>query len=1449
MKKVYSLIFAISLLCTGINANSVYSASDIEITKGSEVNIVSGQNSFVDVAENKAITNVGSNTYLVDLGRPYDIETIDLYGASGASVTVSNDPDFGASLAEKTEIINVAKDKRIYSTRFGAGGYLSHVSMKANDGDENTSYISTPLYHTDDDSLIVDLEKEYKIEYITLNADNRRPKTVYVSKDASFSNPVKLSSFLGRYYMPNAYKNEKYRYAKAYFGSGSKGEQKDFYVYEFQVFSYEVTQKAAPSMTNNCVYENGVYKPTDDSQHFRYLKVSGADVNKISAFVKSENAGSKNLSETAKISAHSTAIVWGDYPLENAIDNNPYTNCALNCSAAYVQLDFGRAKSIETVELRLRNDMLSDREEIEILASNDPNFGEYFVIAKQDNNEKIGINASFVRVNKNTLEGFRYLRVYEGKSKSFLIIADINVYGSDDVACTDLIKGAVATTDVNKNTAYRMTDGDAKSKWSGQSVMFDLGRCFDIDGLSLQGKGKCKVSIWCDKNNISETEVQLEADEIVYIENDGHGRYISIEATEGAIDIYEVKSIIPKKDADCQLAEVDYYEDGEWMVYDLGSTRIIDHIEPCYKVAYVSATNDFANEVQVSGHTEDIISGRYLRVLRTDGAVDIYTYQAPILNNKTGVAEYNTYQYLQNPFDSAIVAKYDTVGRLLEVKIDDTKNGAVNTDDAKNSNSKLMVWESVESAKPAMPSVDIEEYTPKSVYKELYVSKNGSDANDGSQNYPFATIERAQEEVRTLTEAMTGDIIVYVGEGRYNLEAPLEFTENDGGRGEYDVIYKGIGQNKPVISGGKPISGFVDDGNGIWQVYLPEFETVYELEVNGQSATLAHTENSVTADSFYAKDLGNTYDGIAFDASIVPVFSNPSEVFVHTVRSWMDVFLRAENIYQEGNLTKVDMLQPYFNMACDDDIMNSLHITTDLQYEFENAYELMDKPGEFYFDKNTKILYYIPRENENISSVYAEVPMLDTLVSVHGDGVESHIENLVFDGFQFRNSTDSMRYRFGFITAQAQTTKFGSYENCFVSGAIQLDYATNVTIENCDITATTKTAISLGEGVVDSSIQNNSICNVGEGAIAVGRPWHFNIDKAAESKKYPDCYGRKPAWASSGKAYHIFSNKTNDILTDILWSEWKSDQSDIIKGIKPWVILDLLKPYTIQSVELRFLSEQSKFEVLASNDVDFKTYVSLGKRTKPISSYNSGGRAGEKFRYIKIQKTVCEPFSIAAVAVRTPDEPFRSQVEELCVGNKIENNYIENTALLSRAAPAITCYHVIGTKINHNSIINSNYTGISLGWGWAFYPDSTSCRNNHVSGNYIHNFNMTASDGGGIYAMGPQTGTVIEQNYILQEEEPEQSYTNVGIYADMGLKYVTVRENVIDMSEKDVSNRHAIAFFYETNEDCYAHTNYGTYTTIYDGGVNSRIERLQKYDASNPLFEVQSIIDSSGSGK
>ncbi len=59
---------------------------------------------------------------------------------------------------------------------------------------------------------------------------------------------------------------------------------------------------------------------------------------------------------------------------------------------------------------------------------------------------------------------------------------------------------------------------------------------------------------------------------------------------------------------------------------------------------------------------------------------------------------------------------------------------------------------------------------------------------------------------------------------------------------------------------------------------------------------------------------------------------------------------------------------------------------------------------------------------------------------------------------------------------------------------------------------------------------------------------------------------------------------------------------------------------------------------------------------------------------------------------------------------------------------------------------NLTYGGISVGWGWSRHAcgNCTNAANNTIYANDVHGYKRVLNDGGGIYMLGPQNGSLIE---------------------------------------------------------------------------------------------------------
>lgn len=96
--------------------------------------------------------------------------------------------------------------------------------------------------------------------------------------------------------------------------------------------------------------------------------------------------------------------------------------------------------------------------------------------------------------------------------------------------------------------------------------------------------------------------------------------------------------------------------------------------------------------------------------------------------------------------------------------------------------------------------------------------------------------------------------------------------------------------------------------------------------------------------------------------------------------------------------------------------------------------------------------------------------------------------------------------------------------------------------------------------------------------------------------------------------------------------------------------------------------------------------------------------------------------------------------------NRVSNCYIHDCGVTFFGAVGVYGVFASKTTIEHNTIAYMPYSGISIGWRWNSRP--SSIENQWVIANHIHNVQREVQDGGGIYTLGYQRGTVIHDNVI-----------------------------------------------------------------------------------------------------
>ncbi|SDS22682.1 Right handed beta helix region [Paenibacillaceae bacterium GAS479] len=270
----------------------------------------------------------------------------------------------------------------------------------------------------------------------------------------------------------------------------------------------------------------------------------------------------------------------------------------------------------------------------------------------------------------------------------------------------------------------------------------------------------------------------------------------------------------------------------------------------------------------------------------------------------------------------------------------------------------------------------------------------GNDDNPGTAELPFQTIEKARDAVRGMTAGMGADIHVYLRGGVFRLTDTVEFTAQDSGQNGYNVIYEAYPGESPVLSGDQTISGWElhDAAKNIYKAAAGADVETRQLYVDGIRAIRARSEGGLP-------DAAHDDNGLSTSAIELAGWGNQSDMEMVFKQMWTNPRGAVEAITLSDGKASIKMKQPGWYA-----LRSKGSTSATVPWYYENAYELLDQPGEWYLDRTSDTFFYKPRPGEDLSTAQVSVPKLEKLVTMRGMEAEP-VHNIQFRGIRFQYST------------------------------------------------------------------------------------------------------------------------------------------------------------------------------------------------------------------------------------------------------------------------------------------------------------------------------------------------------------------------------------------------------------------------------------------------------------
>ncbi|MEI7731852.1 MAG: right-handed parallel beta-helix repeat-containing protein [Verrucomicrobiota bacterium] len=359
----------------------------------------------------------------------------------------------------------------------------------------------------------------------------------------------------------------------------------------------------------------------------------------------------------------------------------------------------------------------------------------------------------------------------------------------------------------------------------------------------------------------------------------------------------------------------------------------------------------------------------------------------------------------------------------------------------------------------------------------FFVAPNGDDANPGSLAKPFASPAYARDAIRAAKlHGDKGPFAVELRGGVYALNETILLTPEDSGTAEAPVIWRAHAQENAVISGGRVIGGFresTENGLRRWSVELPNFkngtqpfrqlfvsttEQAFERRYRpmlGMKRVDAVTESPRREGARHRAAQRDFY----FAPGDFQAWENLSDVEVVVLHVWSSSRLRVQQVDTRKNIVTFtgrptfavdqDGLQPYF---------------------IENVKEELKSPGQWYLDRPSGVLTYLPCAGETLTNTRIVAPRL---VNVMVCQSAAHIE---FHGLTFSHNEAPLPHD-GYGGSQGQAD---------LPAAIELNGARNCALVRCEVSRVGSYGIGMGAGSHSNRVIGCRLFDLGGGGVKIG---------------------------------------------------------------------------------------------------------------------------------------------------------------------------------------------------------------------------------------------------------------------------------------------------------------------------------------------------------------------------
>ncbi len=373
---------------------------------------------------------------------------------------------------------------------------------------------------------------------------------------------------------------------------------------------------------------------------------------------------------------------------------------------------------------------------------------------------------------------------------------------------------------------------------------------------------------------------------------------------------------------------------------------------------------------------------------------------------------------------------------------------------------------------------------------DLYVSPQGNDqwtgrleqpSADGNDG-PLASVSRAQQLVREIKAAQpqrNEPIVVALRGGNYEMEQPLVFSPADSGTEQAPIIYQAYDDEVPILSGGTLITGWQIDDQGRWNVDLPAVKegkwSFSQLFVNDQRRFRPRLPKSgyyTIADEVDPSEeaQGKGFNRFAFSGEDIRAdWANLHDVEVMPFHQWTASRLRIGTVDAANRIVTLQGHTPGTSYWT--------KFAKGHRFLVVNVREALSEPGEWYLDRPTGRLTYVPMPGESPDTARVVAPRIQNLLLIAGDPEQRQwVQYLQFQGLTFAHTN---------WNAPATGQSFPQAE-INLGATVAAVAARHLTLQHCTIRHTGEYAAAFGPGCRYNTLENCELFDLAAGGVKIG---------------------------------------------------------------------------------------------------------------------------------------------------------------------------------------------------------------------------------------------------------------------------------------------------------------------------------------------------------------------------